>query len=160
MQSTPLYHTAKGEAYVGNSLELLAELPDNCIDLVMTSPPLHFGTKRVTVMLRKRNTSSGSSHSARRYFGFSRRVGVLFLIWAEHIVPVFHHVPCTTSGYFWPSAMRSGFNWRRISIGLIRQSCHHQLNGSTNESFVQKILSTRCGGLVKQTFRKPMSGRC
>ena len=39
MQSTPLYHTAKGEAYVGNSLELLAELPDNCIDLVMTSPP-------------------------------------------------------------------------------------------------------------------------
>ena len=39
IQSTPLYHTAKGEAYVGNSLELLAELPDNCIDLVMTSPP-------------------------------------------------------------------------------------------------------------------------
>ncbi len=39
MQSTPLYHTAKGEAYVGNSLELLTELPDNCIDLVMTSPP-------------------------------------------------------------------------------------------------------------------------
>ena len=39
MQSTPLYHTTKGEAYVGNSLELLAELPDNCIDLVMTSPP-------------------------------------------------------------------------------------------------------------------------
>ena len=39
MQSTPLYRTAKGEAYVVNSLELLAELPDNCIDLVMTSPP-------------------------------------------------------------------------------------------------------------------------
>jgi len=39
MQSTPLYHTAKGEAYVGNSLELLAELPDDYIDLVMTSPP-------------------------------------------------------------------------------------------------------------------------
>jgi len=39
MQSTPLYHTAKGEAYVGNSLELLAELPDKSIDLVMTSPP-------------------------------------------------------------------------------------------------------------------------
>ena len=39
MQSTPLYHTAKGEAYLANSLELLAELPDNSIDLVMTSPP-------------------------------------------------------------------------------------------------------------------------
>ncbi len=39
MQSKPLYHTPKGRAYVGDSLELLAELPDACIDLVMTSPP-------------------------------------------------------------------------------------------------------------------------
>ena len=39
MQSKPLYHTAKGQAYVGDSLELLAELPDGSIDLVMTSPP-------------------------------------------------------------------------------------------------------------------------
>lgn len=39
MQSKPLYHTAKGQAYVGDSLELLAELPDASIDLVMTSPP-------------------------------------------------------------------------------------------------------------------------
>ncbi len=147
MQSTPLYHTAKGEAYVGNSLELLAELPDKSIDLVMA-------------MLRKRNTSSGLSHSARRFSGFSRRAEVLFLIWAAHIVLVFPHVLCTTSGYSWPFAMRSGFNWRRISIGSIRQSCHHRLNGSTNESFVQRILSTRYGGLVKPTFRKPMSGRC
>ena len=39
MQSKPLYRTASGQAYVGDSLELLAELPDNSIDLVMTSPP-------------------------------------------------------------------------------------------------------------------------
>ena len=39
MQSKPLYRTAIGQAYVGDSLELLAELPDNSIDLVMTSPP-------------------------------------------------------------------------------------------------------------------------
>jgi site-specific DNA-methyltransferase (cytosine-N4-specific) len=39
MQSKPLYRTTKGQAYVGNSLELLAELPDASIDLVMTSPP-------------------------------------------------------------------------------------------------------------------------
>lgn len=39
MQSKPLYHTARGQAYVGDSLELLAELPDDSIDLVMTSPP-------------------------------------------------------------------------------------------------------------------------
>ncbi len=39
MQSKPFYYTDKGQAYVGDSLELLAELPDSSIDLVMTSPP-------------------------------------------------------------------------------------------------------------------------
>ncbi len=39
MQSTPLYYTNKGQAYVGDSLKLLAELPEASIDLVMTSPP-------------------------------------------------------------------------------------------------------------------------
>ncbi|MCR4314821.1 MAG: site-specific DNA-methyltransferase [Planctomycetes bacterium] len=39
MQSKPLYRTASGHAYVGDSLELLLELPDNSIDLVLTSPP-------------------------------------------------------------------------------------------------------------------------
>ncbi len=39
MKSKPLYNTTRGKAYVGNSLELLTELPDNSIDLVMTSPP-------------------------------------------------------------------------------------------------------------------------
>lgn len=39
MQSKPLYYTGRGQAYVGDSLELLAELPDASIDLVMTSPP-------------------------------------------------------------------------------------------------------------------------
>jgi DNA modification methylase len=39
MKNKPLYSTARGQAYVGDSLELLPELPDNCIDLVITSPP-------------------------------------------------------------------------------------------------------------------------
>lgn len=39
MQTKPFYYTKKGQAYVGNALELLAELPDGSIDLVMTSPP-------------------------------------------------------------------------------------------------------------------------
>lgn len=39
MQRNPLYRTASGQAYVGDSLDLLAGLPDNSIDLVMTSPP-------------------------------------------------------------------------------------------------------------------------
>ena len=36
---TPSYTTTKGAAYVGDSRELLAKLPDNSINLVMTSPP-------------------------------------------------------------------------------------------------------------------------
>lgn len=39
MKSKPFYYTKKGQAYVGDSLELLAELQDGSIDLVMTSPP-------------------------------------------------------------------------------------------------------------------------
>jgi len=39
MKSKSLYHTDIGAAYVGDSLILLSELPDACIDLVITSPP-------------------------------------------------------------------------------------------------------------------------
>jgi DNA modification methylase len=39
MKSRPLYFTGKGQAHVGDSIELLNELPDSSIDLVMTSPP-------------------------------------------------------------------------------------------------------------------------
>jgi DNA modification methylase len=39
MQRKPFYYTEKGQAYVGDSLELLAELREGSIDLVMTSPP-------------------------------------------------------------------------------------------------------------------------
>ena len=39
MQKKPLYRTARGQAYVGDALELLAGLPEDSIDLVVTSPP-------------------------------------------------------------------------------------------------------------------------
>lgn len=39
MRNKPLYYTTNGQAHVGDSLELLKELPDASIDLVMTSPP-------------------------------------------------------------------------------------------------------------------------
>ncbi|GAI81307.1 unnamed protein product [marine sediment metagenome] len=39
MISTPYYRTKLGQAYVGDSLVLLKELPENSVDLVMTSPP-------------------------------------------------------------------------------------------------------------------------
>ena len=41
---TPLYTTDRGAAYVGDSLDLLRELPDESVSLLFTSPPyaLHF----------------------------------------------------------------------------------------------------------------------
>lgn len=38
-KESPLYSTELGATYVGDSLELLAQLPDESINLVMTSPP-------------------------------------------------------------------------------------------------------------------------
>lgn len=39
MKTAPAYKTELGAAYAGDSRQLLAELPDNSISLVMTSPP-------------------------------------------------------------------------------------------------------------------------
>lgn len=35
----PAYYTSKGGTFIGDSRELLAALPDNSVNLVMTSPP-------------------------------------------------------------------------------------------------------------------------
>jgi len=37
--STPSYYTSLGAAYIGDSLNLLNEIPDNSLNLVITSPP-------------------------------------------------------------------------------------------------------------------------
>lgn len=39
MSSKPAYTTGHGAAYVGDSRDLLAQLPDNSVNLVITSPP-------------------------------------------------------------------------------------------------------------------------
>jgi site-specific DNA-methyltransferase (cytosine-N4-specific) len=39
MKSIPAYKTAYGASYCGDSLELMAELPDESVSLIMTSPP-------------------------------------------------------------------------------------------------------------------------
>lgn len=39
IKSIPAYYTSFGSAYIGDSLDLLNELPDNSVNLVITSPP-------------------------------------------------------------------------------------------------------------------------
>lgn len=36
---TPVYSTRRGACYLGDSLELLRQIPEDCVDLVITSPP-------------------------------------------------------------------------------------------------------------------------
>lgn len=46
MKSKPLYRTEAGNAYVGDSLELLSALESDSVDLVMTSPPFALQRKK------------------------------------------------------------------------------------------------------------------
>lgn len=39
IQSISSYYTSFGAAYIGDSLNLLNEIPDNSLNLVITSPP-------------------------------------------------------------------------------------------------------------------------
>jgi len=50
----PAYSTAKGAMFSGDSIELLAKLPDNSISLVMTSPPF--------ALLRKKEYGNQDQH--------------------------------------------------------------------------------------------------
>lgn len=46
LNKPPLYLTEFGEAYSGDSLELMQEIPDNCVNLVITSPPFALQRKK------------------------------------------------------------------------------------------------------------------
>lgn len=46
MSSIPAYYTSRGGAYIGDSRELLEELPDDSVNLVVTSPPFALQRKK------------------------------------------------------------------------------------------------------------------
>lgn len=46
LKSSPAYKTHLGAAYCGDSIDLLQELPDNSINLVLTSPPFALQRKK------------------------------------------------------------------------------------------------------------------
>lgn len=77
MQPKPLYRTEAGRTFVGDSIDLLASLADDSVDLVMTPPPSLCNEKRRTETLKRRNTSNGSSHLLGKFFVFSGSLAVL-----------------------------------------------------------------------------------
>jgi len=46
LDTRPAYHTSRGAAYIGDSRALLRELPDNSVNLVVTSPPFALQRKK------------------------------------------------------------------------------------------------------------------
>jgi site-specific DNA-methyltransferase (cytosine-N4-specific) len=46
MSKKPYYETSFGQAFVGDSLKLIKRIPDNSIDLIMTSPPYGLRKKK------------------------------------------------------------------------------------------------------------------
>ncbi|HTS19664.1 MAG TPA: hypothetical protein VMP11_18960 [Verrucomicrobiae bacterium] len=46
MERKPYYSTEFGEAYLGDSLEFMRELPNDCVNLVLTSPPFALTRKK------------------------------------------------------------------------------------------------------------------
>lgn len=46
LKTHPYYQTKLGAAYLGDSLKLMAELPDESVDLICTSPPFALVTKK------------------------------------------------------------------------------------------------------------------
>ena len=45
-QHTPAYATSRGAAHCGDALDLLAALPDDSVNLVLTSPPFALQRKK------------------------------------------------------------------------------------------------------------------
>lgn len=46
IKTQPAYYTSKGATFIGDSLELLEELPDDSVNLVITSPPFALQRKK------------------------------------------------------------------------------------------------------------------
>ncbi|MCL1469159.1 DNA methyltransferase [Argonema antarcticum] len=75
----PYYRTQLGSAYLGNSLELMAELPDESVDLICTSPPF--------ALVRKKEYGNVDAHKyvewfkafAREFYRIIKREGSLVI---------------------------------------------------------------------------------
>ncbi|KOR35899.1 DNA methylase [Planktothricoides sp. SR001] len=75
----PYYSTQLGSAYLGNSLELMAELPDESVDLICTSPPF--------ALVRKKEYGNVDAHQyvewfktfAREFYRILKPQGSLFI---------------------------------------------------------------------------------
>ncbi|WP_217448916.1 hypothetical protein [Exiguobacterium sp. JMULE1] len=57
--SKPYFETDFGEAYLANTIEFIKEIPDESIDLIMTSPPFALLRKKVMEMKMRKNTFNG-----------------------------------------------------------------------------------------------------
>lgn len=81
MQSKPLYHTKQGQAFVGDALYLLAELPDNSIDLVLTSPPFALQRQKTYGNVEEAAYVAWIKPFGQEVFRVLKKVAALYLTW-------------------------------------------------------------------------------
>ncbi len=55
LEKKEFYNTNLGTAYLGDSLELMKDIPDASIDLILTSPPFALTRQRNMAINKNRN---------------------------------------------------------------------------------------------------------
>ena len=73
----PVYRTAYGAAFLGDSRRLLADIPTGSADLVFSHHPTHSISRRSTGMPTSATTYSGSFRSPPRSCAFLKTMEVL-----------------------------------------------------------------------------------
>ena len=73
----PYYRTQLGSAYLGNSLELMAELPDESVDLIFTSPPFALVRKKEYGNVEARKYVEWFKEFAREFYRILKPKGSL-----------------------------------------------------------------------------------
>jgi hypothetical protein len=112
----PVYNTNLGAAFNGDSRDLLAQLPDDAIDLVVTSPPFALQHKK-----EYGNENQGSYNDW--FLSFIPEIKR-----ASVVSPNDQTISLSFSIVCW-IPVRVGCIWHRTSIGIIQRSFPTRLSG-------------------------------
>ena len=125
----PVYSTDLGVAYQGDAGELLSKLPDESVNLVMTSPP--FALQR-----QKEYGNQSQDDYVDWLMGFARLVhrkcammAAWCSIWEALTEKDCQFAASTIFGFYFASVMKSDSSWRKIFTGSIPPNFPARSNG-------------------------------
>ncbi|MBP8982917.1 MAG: site-specific DNA-methyltransferase [Bacteroidales bacterium] len=77
----PYYEDENGLLYNADCLDIMKQLPDKCVDLVLTDPPYGIGISRNPVRQRFNKSDWDKSAPTKEYFDNMLRIGINQIIW-------------------------------------------------------------------------------